>query len=88
MLKPSLVALSLLSCAACSPQTRLVVQPEVVSDLPPASLLADCPKPATAAETVGDLVNGILARDAVIDRCNADKAGLRAWRDLRTKPPA
>ena len=66
----------------------MVVQPQIVSDLPPASLLNDCPKPVTTLETAGDLVNGIIARDAVIDACNADKAGLRAWRDLRTKPPA
>jgi hypothetical protein len=34
-------------------------------------------------ETTGDLVNGIIERDAVIDASNADKAALRDWRDLR-----
>lgn len=66
----------------------MVVQPQIVSDLPPASLLNDCPKPAGEIVTAGDLVGAVIARDAVIDACNADKAGLRSWRDLRTKPPA
>jgi len=48
--------------------------------LPPAALLADCPEPAPPAErTNGALAQSVLDYQTALDRCNDDKAALRAW---------
>ncbi|CBW74359.1 unnamed protein product [Mycetohabitans rhizoxinica HKI 454] len=48
--------------------------------LPAASLFADCPEltPPTC-RTLGGMVQSILDYQTALDRCNDDKAALRAW---------
>ena len=48
--------------------------------MPPADLLADCPHaPAPTARTNGALAGAVQDERAALDRCNADKAALRAY---------
>lgn len=48
--------------------------------MPPTNLLADCTHaPAPTARTNGALAGAVQAERAALDRCNADKASLRAY---------
>lgn len=48
--------------------------------LPPASLLEPCPVPQVTLGVNGDLVRGLRAFELALEKCNIDKAALRAWR--------
>lgn len=76
-----MTALFLTACAGCSASREAVIPP-------PQSLLADCPHPATPDELArGSDVRAyalgitrlVVTYGEALDRCNADKAGLRAW---------
>lgn len=48
--------------------------------MPPADLLADCPHALAPPErTNGALAGAVQEERAALDRCNADKAALRAY---------
>ncbi|WP_442854923.1 Rz1-like lysis system protein LysC [Burkholderia sp. BDU5] len=52
-------------------------------DLPAASLLADCAEPdPPSSRTLGGLVQSVHDYQTALDRCNDDKAALRAWAGL------
>jgi len=56
--------------------TKTVVQRQT----PPAMLLAHCPEPAPPSlRTNGALAQSVLDYQTALDRCNDDKAALRAW---------
>jgi hypothetical protein len=64
--------LCLTACSATAPAPQ--------RDLPVASLLADCDEPAPPTErTLGGLVQSVHDYQTALDRCNDDKAALRAW---------
>lgn len=76
-----MTALILMGCAGCSASREAIIPP-------PHGLLADCPHPATPDELArGSDVRAyalgvtrlVVAYGEALDRCNADKAGLRAW---------
>jgi hypothetical protein len=52
---------------------------QIVRELPPVELLADCPNVVEAYQTNGQLALTILAyRDSLV-KCNIDKQALREW---------
>lgn len=52
---------------------------QIVRELPPVELLADCPYVVEAYQTNGQLAQTILAyRDSLV-KCNIDKQALREW---------
>ena len=53
--------------------------PVVVKLYPPAELLLECEHPTYKTKTNGDLADGLLAYGGALDKCNIDKASLRAW---------
>lgn len=53
--------------------------PEVIKLKPPVDLLQDCEHPAYGVRTNADIANGLLAYQDALDKCNIDKAALRAW---------
>lgn len=70
-------------CAGCSPKIQ------TVPVTPPESLLLDCPTPQVpetmmqSADLRGYALAStryVLALNAALEMCNADKAALRAWR--------
>lgn len=63
----------ILSLVGCAGTPRIVVL------TPPDTLLADCPVPDYPVLTNGDLARLALDRADALDRCNADKSGLREW---------
>lgn len=70
-----LLALFLTGCAA----TKTEHAPYAVREVPPASLLLDCPAPSVQYETNGDLAKAILAWANALGACNLDKQALREW---------
>nr|DAK62815.1 MAG TPA: hypothetical protein [Caudoviricetes sp.] len=80
---PLTTALILTLCGGCSPATRIVVL------TPPDSLLADCPQPKTPEALMQSrdwrayslaATRLLVEYGEALDNCNADKAGLRVWR--------
>lgn len=66
-----LTPLSLMLCLTACSVTPLT---------PPPDLLADCRHaPAPTERTNGALAGAVQAERAALDRCNADKAALRAY---------
>ena len=70
------------ACAACSPA------PRPLTLMPPESLLEQCPAPTTPPDLMNasDLrayalaaTRHMVALNAALDGCNADKTALRAW---------
>lgn len=66
---------SLIGCVA-----KPVTVTRIVPVLPPISLIQDCPAPALAGDTFGDVVGLTVDLQEALATCNADKASLRKWR--------
>ena len=78
MALPSRVAASslcVLALAGCSQ----FLPTKYVRELPPASLLADCPEVLERYKTNGDLAWTILEYRKALSTCNIDKRSLREW---------
>lgn len=72
MRSPVVLAGLLLALTGCSTT-------QIVRELPPVELLADCPYVVEAYQTNGQLAQTILAyRDSLV-KCNIDKQALREW---------
>lgn len=70
-----LLAVSLTACGTLS-----APPPQIVRNLPPAELLADCPTPPRPNDRTNAALAGWLrAYDDALSACNADKATLREW---------
>ncbi|UCR81436.1 Rzl protein [Brevundimonas phage AA] len=74
--RTGLISLSLLLLLSACAGKNL---PPVTVLTPPAELMAECPEPNPRLVTNEDLTNGYLDMRGALRRCNADKAGLRAW---------
>ena len=76
-----LLGLSLLSLTACSTRSgvkeRFVEVPTPV--FPPAELLRSCKIEVPVVETTGDLAKAYSEVWWALQRCEADKEGLREW---------
>ncbi|WP_034628614.1 Rz1-like lysis system protein LysC [Desulfocurvibacter africanus] len=77
LLGPILLCLTL--CAACSSRPQIVPVPVVERVMPPPALAQDTARPTWTGRTNGDLLEHAIDLGAALDRCNADKAALRAW---------
>lgn len=76
--KTILSGLLVVSLTACG--TLSTPAPQIVRNLPPAELLADCPVPPRPNDrTNGALGSWLLAYHNALQACNADKATLREW---------
>lgn len=70
-----LLAVSLTACGTLS-----APPPQIVRNLPPAELLADCPVPVKPSDrSNAALAQWLRAYDSSLESCNADKASLREW---------
>lgn len=52
---------------------------QMVRELPPADLMADCPVPILEYKVNGDLAKGLVAWRNALANCNTDKESLREW---------
>ncbi|WP_443193667.1 Rz1-like lysis system protein LysC [Mycetohabitans sp. B46] len=76
-MRGSLIALLLL--AGCT--AHQAPASSIIFLMPPYTLLEDCAHaPRPAGKAIGDLAQALIDEREQLDRCNADKAALRAWK--------
>lgn len=73
-------------CAACSSSPRIVAVPTVERVMPPSAPMQETARPAWNGRTNGELLEHALDLGAAVDRCNADKGALRAWKHHNAGP--
>lgn len=74
-----MLCLCLLPCTGCSAKVERVPVPVTERVLPPASLTRETAVPEWNGVTNGDLSEFAKQLEGAVNRCNADKAELRAW---------
>ena len=73
--------------SACAGTPEVVTRTEVRPVIPPAALMAPCPRPDMEGQTNAALLDWALALDEALEHCNADKRALRRWADEHQEEP-